>query len=193
MFPCSISWMICHGFSRMTLIHLDTTKSRMATQKQWHVNCDIQKAHMTNGPLVFSKKKKDNMPHMQECLRICGTFVGFLSVGTFLMFNLAILVTIGAVILTAINSWSRYICCFFYQTLILQMRKKVLCLVIHAGRWYWSCQYPARWWHHSSMLANHGHRQWTFKNSMSYHLLRGMSSFFTSAHPCHIMLYSLVC
>ena len=82
---------------------------------------------------------------------------------------------------------------FFYQTLILQMRKKVLCLVIHAGRWYWSCQYPAKWWHHSSMLANHGDRHWTFKNSMSYHLLRGMSSFFTSAHPCHIMLYSLVC
>jgi len=66
----------------------------MATQKQWHVNCDIQKAHMTNGPLVFSKKKKrQHAPHarmLKDLWKVCE--VSFM--GTFLMFNLAILVAI---------------------------------------------------------------------------------------------------
>ena len=45
------------------------------------------------------------------------------------------------------------------------------CLVVHAGRWYRSCQFPGDKSSNPSVLANHGDRQWAFETRMSCLLL----------------------
>ena len=121
--------------------------------------------HRNACKLWYSEGKHGNMPHMWECLWISGTFVCFFQ---WEHFSCSIPTgKTGIVTLKTINSLPRSICCF-RQILFLQMRTKLPCLVIHAGRWYWSCQILAEKWGHSSVLANHGDRQWAFKNSMSF-------------------------